>query len=417
MKPANRSRPWLETLEDRVVPAVSATVLPGGLLYVVDTVAPSSVGPIRIIQTANNTFNVFDGATQINGAPLVATNVRIALSSASDDLRIDLNGKIFNGSVVAFLGAGVNTATVYGNEFGAGQGTINGFLQIYGGLDIDTVNLDGSNVGGLKVGMATTVNLDGNVVDFLNTTGSVSLNGGLATYYVNWINLNSGTAIGQSAFLYGGSGGNTVNLAAGASVAKNFSFAGYFSVSNGGNSVTVDGTVGQDLIFNSSVNNIIGHSLTLNGSVARDLLFYGGSQGDTLDVNPGATVGRNLVAYTGAGDDTVTLDGTVGTAVATGAVYLFLGAGNDTATLNSTIGFGVAATQVLFIDAGAGNDAVTLGASASIQGKALVLLGSGADAFTRTPGAVLLGVFLLDGGAGVDAFFGSPVGITSLNIP
>lgn len=410
MKQANRCRLWLETLEDRTVPTVSATVLPGGLLYVADS-APASVGPIRIVQTANNTFNVLDGATQINGAPLVATNIRVALTAANDDLRIDLNGKTFNGSVLAFLGAGVNTATVYGNETNSNgtQGSINGFLQIYGGIDIDTVNLNGTNPGGLKVGLSTFVNLGGSAFDVLNTTGAVNLNGGLSAYYANSVTINSGTTVGNNVFLYGGNGGNNVNFNVGASVAKNFTFAANFFNSFGANTVNVNGAVGQDLVFTSSIYNSIGHSLTLGatGTVARDLLFYGSNQADDLTVN--GSVARNLVAYTGAGDDTVTLNGSVGA-----AVYLFLGAGNDTATLNGSIGAGPATTQVLFIDAGAGDDTVNFNAGANINGKSTVLLGAGNDTFNNNGGAHS-GAFLVDGGAGTDTFMGLTAGFTTTN--
>ncbi len=87
------------------------------------------------------------------------------------------------------------------------------------------------------------------------------------------------------------------------------------------------------------------------------------------------------------------------------------------AFVSGTIGAGVATTLVLFIDAGAGDDTVTLAATANIQGRATVLLGSGADSLTRTAGAILLGIFLEDGGAGIDSFFGNPAGITFLNFP
>jgi len=58
-----------------------------------------------------------------------------------------------------------------------------------------------------------------------------------------------------------------------------------------GETITVDGSVGNDLT-------VFGNTATVTGQIGRDLDFHG----DALRVNPGARVGRNVMAEVAAGD-------------------------------------------------------------------------------------------------------------------
>src|SRR5262245_13295136 len=171
-----RFRPRLGRLEDRTVPSVSASVA-GGLLTV-SGAATNAGDAIKIVQTANNTFDVFDGAVKVNASPLPASNVRLALTSANDIAQIDLGGFSLSGSVGANLGNGDNTLSV-------GHGTIGGYLNVYGGRGRDAVTLDGLAQGSLSVGRNVYIALDGGAVDSLHVTSGVAITGYLTTVYVN----------------------------------------------------------------------------------------------------------------------------------------------------------------------------------------------------------------------------------------
>src|SRR5262245_26924235 len=81
----------LEQLEDRCVPAVSATISAGTLLVTGE--ATNRGDTIAIVQTSPGVFTVSDGATPvtINGSGAV-TDVAVRLGHASDTVRIDLGG-------------------------------------------------------------------------------------------------------------------------------------------------------------------------------------------------------------------------------------------------------------------------------------------------------------------------------------
>src|SRR5262245_49008685 len=122
MNPRVRSRPSVEPLEDRRVPAVSATISAGTLL--VTGAADHPGAPIVITQTDPGVFTVTDGGTPVavSGSGPV-TDVVLRLGRTNDNVTLDLGASPLAGSVSARLGGGKDSLTVLG-------GTVGGNLEV-----------------------------------------------------------------------------------------------------------------------------------------------------------------------------------------------------------------------------------------------------------------------------------------------
>jgi hypothetical protein len=136
-----RARLSAEPLEDRSVPAVSATISSGTLLVTGSATNPGDT--IAITQTATGTFAVTDGGAPVTvqGSDLV-DSVAVRLGRTSDTVGIDLGGFTLAGSVSASLGGGTDSLAV-------ANGTVGGNLVVKGGPGRDTVIVaDGLTVNG-----------------------------------------------------------------------------------------------------------------------------------------------------------------------------------------------------------------------------------------------------------------------------
>ena len=165
MDPCARVRLSGEPLEDRSVPAVSATISSGTLFVTGAATNPGDT--ITITQTAPGTFTVADGTTQVTveGSGTVS-NVDVRLGKASDTVSIDLGTFTLAGSVSASMGSG-NT-----DSLSVANGTIGGNLDVKGGPGRDVVTV----ADGLTVLGGATFDLAGgnDTLTFKATVGSGS---------------------------------------------------------------------------------------------------------------------------------------------------------------------------------------------------------------------------------------------------
>src|SRR5262249_19222038 len=143
-------------------------------------------GSIHVVQdsTTAGTFQVLDGTTPVNTSPLTGVkNIRLNLTSADDNVAIDLGGQTFSGSVTAHLGGGANQLTVV-------KGGIGGRLAVTAGDGDDTVTLgDGATALSLK---DVDLELFGGT-DTVTLASQATVSRTLSTLYANDITLDAGS--------------------------------------------------------------------------------------------------------------------------------------------------------------------------------------------------------------------------------
>jgi hypothetical protein len=365
MKRRTSPRLNLQVLEDRSVPAVTASVVNGSLVVKGDTAAASNVAITASDTNADgaaDTFSVTDGGTSVGSFGSVTKDVVLRLSSNDDTVSIDLGGLSTPRGISVSMGKGTNALTV-------ANGTVAGSLSVAGGSGADTVTLGG--VTGLTVNGNAVIDLGSGDSDALQLTDA-TFNRYLLAYSAETVTLDANSTVAKGFGVLGGSAGTTVNLDG-----------------------TVEGSVavaGAGACFHGT-SATSASTLNLAGTVDGSVAFVGGGGSDTLNVT--GSVGGNLLAYLGNGDDTATVSGTV-----TGSLVLDGGAGNDTMTLSGTVG------NRAIISGGAGDDTVAITATADIGGNATVNLGAGADKLTLDDGATIASL-VANGGSGTDTFVGT----------
>jgi hypothetical protein len=209
MIPRARARLSAEPLEDRSVPAVSATISSGTLLVTGAATNPGDT--IAITQTATGTFTVTDGGTPVTVQGSGPVNdVAVRLGKASDTVTIDLGGFTLAGGVSASLGGGTDSLAV-------ANGTVGGNLVVKGGPGRDTVIVaDGLTVNGALA--VATVGGDDRV-----NVGAATIAGG-ATFDLAGGNdaltfqATVGTGTGRGLDVNAGTGNDDVELLAPASI-------------------------------------------------------------------------------------------------------------------------------------------------------------------------------------------------------
>src|SRR5437879_6344908 len=195
-------------------------------------------------------------------------------------------------------GSGKNTLTVSG-------GTVKGSLYITAGKGTDSVTLGGTSAAkALTVNGNANINLDGAGDDSL-TLNRTTVQGNLTATFANTILLDAQSTVGKNANLLGG---------------------------NAGNDVTLNGTVKGDVTYAAAPSDSAGSTLTVGGTISGNLTFKGNSQADALTVASAASIGGNLTAELGSGDDTATIGGTV-----SGNLVLDGGGGNDAMTIRGSV--------------------------------------------------------------------------------
>lgn len=345
----------LERLEARWCPALTVALNRGTLS--ISGTADSGLISITQDATTAGTITVLDGSTPVTGNPFTGVaNIRLNLTSAADNVTLNLGTKTLSGNVLANLGGGANRLTVI-------DGGIGGRLVVSGGDGDDTVVLgDGDALALREADLALFGGTDSATV-----SSGVTISRSIATQFVNNVTLAAGSTT-RNAIFNGGTGGNTFTLAG--DVTGDVILNSYFGRnSTAGTTANIRGDVDGSVVFNGSN---LADTLNVSGSIGKNLVGSTLGGNDTVSIT--GTVTRSLTYDTGAGDDAVTISGTIG-----GRTNLSTGAGNDTLTMTGTAKFLAAALIAL----GAGNDAATLETAATIV-TMLINGGTGTDTFTGT---------------------------------
>lgn len=381
-----RTRLSFQPLEDRTCPAVAASLAAGVLSVSGAVAAPGDA--LTVQQTAAGTFQVEDGATVVAGGPFAGvTAVRLKLTGADDLVNIDLGGLAFAGGVSVNLAGGTNALTVR-------NGSIAQSLYVqagHRGAGTDSVAL-----AGVTVGKDVSVDLDGGPSESLTATGA-TVTGNLTVSGASAVTLDAATHVGKSATVWESSSSNVVDVEG--SVGRDLSvLAGCFSGNTAGTSSLTLGaaaSVGRDLVFTAAWRNTFGDTLTLDAGskVGRDVFFAGTNKNDVVTL--GGEIDRNLTVLEGNGSDRATL---AATAVVKGSAAFAFGNGNDTLDIEGHVGTAGNAGTALFVGMGRGTDDVTVGATAAVTGKARVVFGPGADTFTLSDAAPVTAAWTVDGG-------------------
>jgi hypothetical protein len=373
MKQPLRARPALEPLEDRWCPTVT-TAVNNGLLTVAGTPA-ASTDTILVKETAAGTFEVDDGGAVIASGLTGVTNVKLALTGATDVINVDLGGNTLSGNLSAALGTTATTLTV-------SDGTISGKLAVSGQGSADAVTVGGTGTT-LTVARNSSINLGsqaGNSVSVLSgVTFSDDLFIAAASVTVNGTvggNLDVNSIFGGGGCGGGGFGG----------------FGGFarFAWPAGG------GSCGSSSSSTSSSTSV-SSSLTLGStsSVGGNLSFSAGGTSDSVDI-AGKVTGSARVKLTGT-TETATLESTA--SIGSRADFTF-GNGTDMLTLAGTIGASGGTGTVLTVTAGSGANSLSILDSAVVNGSAKVNLGSGANTVSLHDTATITGTFTLKAGTG-----------------
>ena len=316
-----------QKIEDRLCLTVAAGLTDGGALWV----HGDADGPVEIVASGEQTFDVIDAGQNVATVENVETNILVRIdqgrdTSADNRLRIDLGDQSVD-NVLVRLGNGNNNFSITGDE------------------PVDRVLYHGGNGAD-----QTLVDVDTEfMVEMLMRAGDDSF-------------LQTGDA--NRVRFHGGEGNDRLRLDADATV--RFLGAG---MGHGNNGVNIEGDVEQRLHVRGGENsdhvNIdsqadIGGLATINlghgnnrmsvaGTIDGSLLVRGGNGMDDIRLTEDAHVGRNLGVVLGAGENHLRLAGAVGD-----NVYYR--------------GFG-------------GDDSLRIGETGEIGGSVRVLLGAGDNGF------------------------------------
>src|SRR5690242_1956483 len=111
MRQKNRVPLYLEALEDRWVPATVRFI--NGTLFISNPLVTGGSASLTVTQTANNTFQVKDGATTL-GTYAGVGNINITGSNAKDNVTVNLATFVYGGNLFVNTGNGNDTVVLTG---------------------------------------------------------------------------------------------------------------------------------------------------------------------------------------------------------------------------------------------------------------------------------------------------------------
>ncbi len=440
MKTLRRARLCVESLEHRFCPSLTLHLASGTLF-----VSGSPTGnPLQLTETSANTFKVTDGTANL-GTYSGVSNINMNLSSHTNKaINFDFGGNKLGGNLYINEGLGLHTSPGLSGT-GLRNGTIGGSVTVVGGSGNEQLNLgaDGtdSNPSTLHVGGDVTFSPHvngtftpslppGGVFNFLDTSvgtlvtvgGSVNLNN------VGVIVLGSTTTVGRDVTISAGTGqrellideatiNRNLSISNSSTANVNLGFGGAPATIQGSVSANLNGGGNDTFAFNApstiggTANITTGagnDSINLDGSVFGGMSVNGGEGNDTITSATTGAVAGNLSVTEGSGNDSITLDGSV-----SGNLGFNLGNGNDTVTI------GNAPSGMLNWHSGSGNDSVTFGdaTNAPSTWNVFMQFGTGNDTLTlagngtvATPNA-LTGFVDMGGPPGGNSF--DPTGSTA----
>jgi hypothetical protein len=411
MKSRRLARLRLEQLESRLVPSLTVMSL-SGTLFVSGTPVGASPPGVVLTETAPNSFQVQDGASNLGTYAHIA-NVNLNLTNHQNrSVNINLNGNTLSGNLFINEGAGDTTSNA-ANGTGIFGGRIGGSLTVVGGSGEETL-VPGFQVlsappfavpMGLSVGGDIVFNGRSNLAPFafnVLDTGilfgagapTVTVGGSIQTTNVDALGIGQNTTVGKNltysvapgegngflgvagtvrggvqATFGNGTAGNTLDLTPTGNVGGSLQ-AG---MGNGPAIVLLEAgsTVGTSVNISSGAGN---DSYAIAGQISGNASFNVGDGNDSVTLDAGATVFGNLTVTAGGGNESITLDGAV-----SGNLRVTLGNGNDTVTIGNAPG------GILFWTSGSGNDSVTFGDATNAAGETWnvqMRFGSGNDTLT-----------------------------------
>ncbi len=386
MKLKNSKPIGLEALEDRWVP--STIRFDGSNLNVTNPLITGGKSTLSVIQVANNSFQVKDGAAN-NGFFAVTGNINIQGNNAKGTITVNVQPQ--GGATTGLLG----NLTINTNN-GASSITVDGTTGLVaplgGSIAGNTFISVGNNANTVSFGSTNGVTNKGSLFVNARGTGANSITvggGGTPTSVLGNTQISSFPTV-----LLGGTKGDL--------------FAGNVNVSNGPNGQlsTVQLKTGASILGNFTVQGGNGNTtLKVDGAVLGFNSFNLGNGNNTVTFAGGGTAVTlgNLNLTAGNGNNSVTLNGGSALTVLGNA---FLRFGNGTNVFGSTAGVTVNG-NVQITD---GNGSLDVGKTAAatntfratVFGNVNVNPGNGNNYFTfdGTNGASVGGSFFYNGGNG-----------------
>jgi Ca2+-binding RTX toxin-like protein len=329
----------LESLENRALLAgnVLASVTDGNLLISGD----ASANNIRIVQTAEGTFEITGVRTKING-----TN-SATLTGVTGDVTVQLG----NGNDAVSIGADTDADV-----------SLAGNLTVDGGAGNDSIKIKGLNVDG-DVAVSGGAGNDSIAAAGLDVTGALDIDAGTGN---DTAKLSD--AIAASAAIALGEGNDSIVLA------------------DVDADIDLDAGAGNDKVsirINASEDEALSSQLNISLGSGNDSLV--GNVDVVGDVNVDAEAGNDKVSLSGSVDGDVDVDlGDGNDSLAlndlevTGAVSLLASAGNDQLKIRAL------AADELFADLGQGNDSLAVRGGLSFTNSVEIRGGDGRDSLRGT---------------------------------
>jgi hypothetical protein len=363
------------SLINRPVANVTLGDVAGGAVNVTNNTFIQNINPL-----ANNSVLLQNTATTLGSS----SSNRLAIQNGAGNNTVIFDGVTINGSTNVNNGNGDATVTA------SSAGTFNGALNIVNGSGgSNTVNIqDGSISGDVRIangnGTDNTVTL-GDVATLALDKALTIRNGNVSG--ANTVTMNNATVV-NAVLVINGNGTN--NVALGELPAG----AGTFTASNLVNIINNNG----DSTININ-NATVAGALSLRSGTA-------GAGGHTIEFGnlSDNSVGGNLSVSTVGGDTNLTLN----QVSVTGNLEIRTSSGDDIILLAAGGATGLSVSGKTFIDTGAGDDTVTIGNStgtATFLDFLTVRMGTGSDSITvgantaNTPStAIATGDYLFDGG-------------------
>jgi hypothetical protein len=375
MKPRSHLRPRLEQLEDRFCPSLTVQLLPGNLY-----VSGTPTGNVVITEVNANVFQVQDGTSNL-GSYQDGGNLYLLLTNhQGKSVNINLNGHTLGGNLFINEGTGdTNSFAAFGT--GIYGGRVGGSVTVVGGSGEEEL-VPGFQVipaapfivpFGLTVGGDFNYNARANTgafkLNILDTGGLfppatapvVNIGGNLNTTAVDAIALGPNTTIEKN-LNDSPAGEQAMELFIFGHVNQNVSFSAGFSPPGAGFPTT--------LFLDSA------------GSIGGNLSANLGSGDNSVTLNPGSVVGGSA-NLSEQGNGTLEFDGAVN-----GSFTLNLGDGNSTVAFTGTATVG----GNMSVTGGSGNnDLATTPFAGSVAGNLTFNFGNGADSVTiaNAPGGTL----------------------------
>ncbi len=389
MRNVRRTRPTLESLENRLCPTGLTVRFISGTLYIS---GDSTSRIINLNQTLlTGQIQVFDNTSLLG--TFSANSINLQTGNAAETVTLTLAGsRTFNGNVSLTTGNGNDQIVVTGDG--------SGLPQISGNLTINT----GQGTNQVTTGTTGSFQVSGNVL--LQGAGSdtFTIEGGTV------INGNLSATDPTGTFQLGGSGdgaavkGNVTINGAGShnvTVTPNGGVFGNFQSSTGGGLNQV--TINAPILGNVNVTETGSPSNLTLTSLVGGSLTYTGSGTNSVNLILASMIGGDATLNLGNGDSNYTLGGA---ATIYGSLRVNAGNGTDIGFLNGTINRNLSITVgngantltianapggVLSWTSGNGNSSLMLGFSLFTTGPETwtvnVRFGTGSDTFALS-GAV-----------------------------